>query len=207
MELMDIRWCMASVIRRAQRFMEITRRKCLEGPDMKIGFDKAKFSCFKCKQNGHFKRECKNREADDTVNPFHKDYYKKAIYHRNNEKPSRTNQKQIDEGPSKERKQGLFTIQEDEGFNWNKYIPKEKLAMVAEFKQSREECHVQMYLSEVYKAFIKAKRENRWDRQRECFVNSQGNPIVDPQKVDFEARVAAIPTIGVWIKGLEENPN
>ncbi|KAJ0812948.1 hypothetical protein HanPSC8_Chr17g0767811 [Helianthus annuus] len=54
MELMDIRSCMASVIRRAQRFMEITGRKCLEGPDMKLGFDKAKVTCFKCKQKGHF---------------------------------------------------------------------------------------------------------------------------------------------------------
>ncbi|KAJ0883586.1 hypothetical protein HanPSC8_Chr10g0423311 [Helianthus annuus] len=50
MELLDIRWCMASVIRRAQRFMEITVRKFLEDPDMKIGFDKAKVTCFKCKQ-------------------------------------------------------------------------------------------------------------------------------------------------------------
>ncbi|KAJ0604702.1 putative transcription factor interactor and regulator CCHC(Zn) family [Helianthus annuus] len=101
MELMDIRWCMASVIRRAQRFMEITGRKCLKGPDMKLGFDKAKVTCFKCKQKGHFKRECSNRQADDSVNPFQDDYYKKAIYHRNNEQPSR---KQIDEGSSKEKK-------------------------------------------------------------------------------------------------------
>ncbi|KAJ0604849.1 putative transcription factor interactor and regulator CCHC(Zn) family [Helianthus annuus] len=104
MELMDIRWCMASVIRRAQRFMEITGRKCLEGLDMNLGFDKAKVTCFKCKQKGHFKRECENREADDSVNPFHEDYYKKAIYHRNNEQSSRTNQKQIKEWSLKERK-------------------------------------------------------------------------------------------------------
>ncbi|KAM0001402.1 putative transcription factor interactor and regulator CCHC(Zn) family [Helianthus debilis subsp. tardiflorus] len=78
MELMDIRWCMASVIRRAQRFVEITGRKCLEGPDMKIGFDKNKVTCFKCKQKGHFKRECTNNKVDDSVNPFYDDYYKKG---------------------------------------------------------------------------------------------------------------------------------
>ncbi|XP_021992128.1 uncharacterized protein LOC110888942 [Helianthus annuus] len=105
-----------------------------------------------CKQNGHFKRECSNNKADDSVNPFHEDYYKKAIYHRNNEQPSRTNQKQIEEGSSKERKQACVTIQDDEGFNWR-------------------------------------------------------NPAVDPEKVDFEALVVAIPTVGVWIKGLEEIPN
>ncbi|KAF5813389.1 putative transcription factor interactor and regulator CCHC(Zn) family [Helianthus annuus] len=107
MELMDIRWCMASVIRRAQRFMEITGRNCLEGLDMKLGFNKAKVTCFKCKQKGRFKRECSNRQADDSVNPFYNDYYKKAIYHRNNEQPTR---KQIEEGSSKEKKQAMLTI-------------------------------------------------------------------------------------------------
>ncbi|KAJ0540323.1 putative transcription factor interactor and regulator CCHC(Zn) family [Helianthus annuus] len=136
MELMDISWCMASVIKRAQWFMEITGRKCREGLDIKLGFDKAKVTCFKCKQKGNFKTECTNRQADDSVNPFHEDYYKKAIYHRTNEQPSRTNQNQIDEGPSKQRKQALLTSQEDEGFNWNKYISKEKFALVAEMRQS-----------------------------------------------------------------------
>ncbi|MFS7977926.1 hypothetical protein Hanom_Chr10g00909711 [Helianthus anomalus] len=85
--------------------MEITGRKCLEAPDMKLGFEKAKVTCF-------------------NVNPFHDDYYKKAIYHRNNEQPTK---KQIEEGSSKEKKQGVLTIresssgcsmrdQEDEGF-------------------------------------------------------------------------------------------
>ncbi|KAJ0591808.1 putative transcription factor interactor and regulator CCHC(Zn) family [Helianthus annuus] len=137
MELMDIRWCMASVIRRAQRFMEITGRKCLEAPDMKLGFDKAKVTCLKFKQKGHFKRECTNRQADDSVNPFLEDYFKKVIYHCTNEQPTKANQKQIDEGPSKERKQALFTIHDDEGFNWDKYLKKEeKKALVVQTKPS-----------------------------------------------------------------------
>ncbi|KAF5790079.1 putative transcription factor interactor and regulator CCHC(Zn) family [Helianthus annuus] len=73
-ELIDIRWCMASVIRRAHRFMEITGRQCLEGPNMKLGFDKSKVMCFRCKQKGHFKRECSNQGVDESVNPFHDDY-------------------------------------------------------------------------------------------------------------------------------------
>ncbi|KAM0040557.1 putative transcription factor interactor and regulator CCHC(Zn) family [Helianthus debilis subsp. tardiflorus] len=144
MELIDICWCMASVIRRSQRFMEIIGIKCLEGPDMKLGFDKAKVTCFNCKQKGHFKRECTNRQADNSVNPFHDDYYKKAIYHCDNEQPSR---KQIEEGSSKEKKQAMLRIHDDntgpsmfhddEGFNWGKYIKDErteKWALVAEFR-------------------------------------------------------------------------
>ncbi|KAJ0809384.1 putative transcription factor interactor and regulator CCHC(Zn) family [Helianthus annuus] len=104
MELMDIRWCMASVIRKAQRFMEITGRKCLEGPETKMGFDKNKVTCFKCKEKGHFKRECPNNRADESVNPFREDYYKKAIYHKNTDQPIR---KQIDGASSKEKRAAL----------------------------------------------------------------------------------------------------
>ncbi|MFS7996977.1 putative transcription factor interactor and regulator CCHC(Zn) family [Helianthus anomalus] len=82
----------------------------LEGHDMKLGFDKVKVTCFECKQKGHFKRECSNRQADVNVNPFHDDYYKKAIYHCNNEKPSR---KQIEEGSPKEKKQAMITIHDE----------------------------------------------------------------------------------------------
>ncbi|MFS8024480.1 hypothetical protein Hanom_Chr16g01463751 [Helianthus anomalus] len=51
------------------------------------------------------------------------------------------NKKKIGEGSSKERKQALAVIQEDEGFNWNKYIPKKKMALVAEVGPTREERH------------------------------------------------------------------
>ncbi|MFS8033034.1 hypothetical protein Hanom_Chr17g01564711 [Helianthus anomalus] len=65
---------------------------------MKIGFDKNKVTCFKCKQKWNFKREYTNNKVDESMNPFHDDYYKKAIYHQNNEQPIR---KQLDKGSSK----------------------------------------------------------------------------------------------------------
>ncbi|MFS7896850.1 hypothetical protein Hanom_Chr00s005989g01731701 [Helianthus anomalus] len=68
------------------------------------------------------------------MNPFHDDYYRKAIYHRTNEQPPKLNRSLISEGSSKKRKQALVVTQEDKGFNWNKYIPKEKHALVAEVK-------------------------------------------------------------------------
>ncbi|KAF5771913.1 hypothetical protein HanXRQr2_Chr13g0570511 [Helianthus annuus] len=47
MELVDIRWCLASCIRRAQRFMEITGRQELGGMlSTKLSFDKSKVTCF-----------------------------------------------------------------------------------------------------------------------------------------------------------------
>ncbi|KAM0035788.1 putative transcription factor interactor and regulator CCHC(Zn) family [Helianthus debilis subsp. tardiflorus] len=97
MELINIRWWMASVIRRAQRFMEITGRSCVGAVETKLGFDKSKVTCFKCKQKGHFKKEWTSQQIDESVNPFQDDYYQKAIYHRISE-PSKMNQKQISEG-------------------------------------------------------------------------------------------------------------
>ncbi|KAJ0667996.1 putative transcription factor interactor and regulator CCHC(Zn) family [Helianthus annuus] len=87
MELVDIRWCLASCIRRAQRYMEITGKQSICGPSTKLGFDKSKVTCFKCKQKGHLKRECKNSEVDETEKPFNDNYYRKAIYHRSKEEP------------------------------------------------------------------------------------------------------------------------
>ncbi|MFS7957108.1 putative transcription factor interactor and regulator CCHC(Zn) family [Helianthus anomalus] len=140
---------------------------------MKIGFDKKKVTCFKCKQKGHFKRECSNNKADDNVNPFHEDYYKKAIYHQNNEQPTR---KHIDEGSSKEKNHDVLTIldrsesstlqnekfnsddyikvdnnrwiiHDDEGYDWSKFDKEdgEVKAMVAKIKKSREEIEAQGY--------------------------------------------------------------
>ncbi|MFS7905550.1 hypothetical protein Hanom_Chr01g00048991 [Helianthus anomalus] len=36
-----------------------------------------------------------------------------------------------------------------------------------------------MYLSDVYKAYTEAKWANGWSVEKECFVDPQGNPIVD----------------------------
>ncbi|KAF5811195.1 putative transcription factor interactor and regulator CCHC(Zn) family [Helianthus annuus] len=82
MELMDIKWCLASVLRRAEKLKTITgRNDFLDAHVSTLGFDKSKVTCFRCREKGHFKRECKGREASGAQNPFGKDdYYRKAIY-------------------------------------------------------------------------------------------------------------------------------
>ncbi|MFS7935762.1 hypothetical protein Hanom_Chr05g00407361 [Helianthus anomalus] len=73
-------------------------------------------------------------------------------------------------------------------------------------RQSREERHARMRLDDVYDAYKEATGAGRWSKEKECYVDPQGNPAIDHDKVDFEALVAATPTVGVWCKGLEEIP-
>ncbi|KAJ0655250.1 putative transcription factor interactor and regulator CCHC(Zn) family [Helianthus annuus] len=62
LELMDIKWCLASVLRRAEKFKQITGRDDLrDAATSQLGFDKSKVTCFRCREKGHFKRECTNR--------------------------------------------------------------------------------------------------------------------------------------------------
>ncbi|XP_022031046.1 uncharacterized protein LOC110931986 [Helianthus annuus] len=138
LELIDIKWCMASLVRRAQRLMKITSRNNLSGPDQKLGFDKSKVTCFKCKEGGHFKRECPNREVNNHQNPFTNDYYRQAIYHRPNQQPT-VQRPQIENKPEK----ALIVNQDYEkvvvGFSWDKYIPgSDGQAMMAEVVEISE---------------------------------------------------------------------
>ncbi|KAF5796486.1 putative transcription factor interactor and regulator CCHC(Zn) family [Helianthus annuus] len=141
LELIDIKWGMASIVRRAQRFMEITRRSSLAGPDPKLGFDKSKVTCFKCKEKGHFKRECPNREVNNHQNQFANDYYRQAIYYKNSQQPFNP-RPQIENSPSKQTEKALLVNQDDEkipeGFSWDKYVLGSGLAMMAEIVEEQE---------------------------------------------------------------------
>ncbi|KAJ0777047.1 putative transcription factor interactor and regulator CCHC(Zn) family [Helianthus annuus] len=134
MELMDIKWCMASVMRRAEKFKQITGRDDFRDANVStLGFDKSKVTCFRCREKGHFKRECKNREATGAQNPFgNNDYHKKAIYHQITQ-PAQQHQAQTAHGRDVVDKRACVVSQgKYDNFTWEKYLPKESKVCLAE---------------------------------------------------------------------------
>ncbi|KAJ0616574.1 putative transcription factor interactor and regulator CCHC(Zn) family [Helianthus annuus] len=133
MELMDIKWCMASVMRRAEKFKQITGPDDFRDANVSVlGFDKSKVTCFRCREKGHFKRECKNREATGAQNPFgNNDYHKKAIYHQITQ-PAQQNAQTTHGRDVVDKRACVVSQGKYDNFTWEKYLPKESKVCVAE---------------------------------------------------------------------------
>ncbi|MFS8034506.1 hypothetical protein Hanom_Chr17g01581911 [Helianthus anomalus] len=59
----------------------------------------------------------------------------------------------------------------------------------------------------MFVAFEEAKQAKRWDEQRKCYIDPQGNPIVDSKSVYFNAFLDVIPTAGELYSKKKDDKN
>ncbi|MFS7976755.1 hypothetical protein Hanom_Chr10g00896141 [Helianthus anomalus] len=62
-------------------------------------------------------------------------------------------------------------------------------------------------LDVVYDIFKEARTAKRWDEQRKCYLDPQGNPSVVLKIVNFEVLDAAIPTVREFYSKIKEDKN
>ncbi|MFS7900349.1 hypothetical protein Hanom_Chr00s108192g01806551 [Helianthus anomalus] len=78
----------------------------------------------------------------------------------------------------------LVVTQGYEVFNWNKYIPNEGVALVAELKRNREDNIARKKLDKIYNIWKEAKDAGRWDDERKCYLDPEENIATDPNRID-----------------------
>ncbi|MFS7966306.1 hypothetical protein Hanom_Chr09g00772291 [Helianthus anomalus] len=111
--------------------------------------------------------------------------------------------KQIED---KEKSRALAVIHDDEGFDWSDLLPEEDAVGYvfvakeevkpfrdtrlevdkANNRQQRDEWKM-MRLSRVH---TEAKRAKRWDADRECYLDPEGNIAIDPKTLSLKAMTA-----------------
>ncbi|GJV21229.1 ribonuclease H-like domain-containing protein [Tanacetum coccineum] len=60
LEELDIRWQVAMLTVRVQRFIQKTRRNLDFKGKQDVTFDKSNVECYNCHRKGHFAKECKS---------------------------------------------------------------------------------------------------------------------------------------------------
>ncbi|GJW31846.1 ribonuclease H-like domain-containing protein [Tanacetum coccineum] len=81
-EEMDLKWQVAMISTRINKFYKRTGRKLQFDRKEPVGYDKTKVECFNCHKKGHFARECrrkKNQEYRGNNNRYRRDDGKRSI--------------------------------------------------------------------------------------------------------------------------------
>ncbi|KAJ0734642.1 hypothetical protein HanPI659440_Chr11g0422441 [Helianthus annuus] len=107
------------------------------------------------------------------------------------------------EDTSKEKSRALAVIHDDEGFDWSHILPEEDAvgyAFVAtkEIKPFRDtrtaaeksndrQQRAQYKMMRISRVYSEAKKAKRWDADRECYLDPEGNIAIDPKTLSLEA--------------------
>ncbi|MFS8016372.1 hypothetical protein Hanom_Chr15g01367851 [Helianthus anomalus] len=60
-------------------------------------------------------------------------------------------------------------------------------------------------IEETEKEYEEAKNYGRYDKKRECYVNSKGEPVVHPKEVVFNDVLAVIPLSGEYYSNVAKD--
>ncbi|KAJ9566196.1 hypothetical protein OSB04_002162 [Centaurea solstitialis] len=126
LEEMDIKWQMAMLTLRMERFIRRTGRNDFDVKrGDKAGFDKSKVRCYKCNEPGHFARECKGGSTN----------------HQNSGGGSSQSSRFNNRGNNPSSSQALVS-QEGQGFDWSDHAEEvvQNQALMAEIKETEIPC-------------------------------------------------------------------
>ncbi|GJW43462.1 ribonuclease H-like domain-containing protein [Tanacetum coccineum] len=104
LEEMDLKWQVAMISIRMKKFYKKTGRKLQYDAKEPVGFDKTKVECYNCHKTGHFARECRTKENQDSR--------RRDAWNSRNKDGSRTGKK--------EDSKALVTI-DGEGVDWTSH--------------------------------------------------------------------------------------
>ncbi|MFS7969956.1 hypothetical protein Hanom_Chr09g00815341 [Helianthus anomalus] len=126
--------------------------------------------------------------------------------------------RQTESNQEKEKSRELAVIQDDDGFDWGKILPEEDAVgyvfttqimktkeEILKRKTYRERCIVGYRIEEMGKEYKEAKNYGRYDKKRECYVNSKGEPVVHPKEVVFNDVLAVIPLSGEYYSNVAKD--
>ncbi|KAJ9535609.1 hypothetical protein OSB04_un001255 [Centaurea solstitialis] len=152
LEEMDLKWQMAMITVRVNRFMRRTgRRNFGMKKDDRLGFDKSKVECYKCHGLGHFARECRGGYNNQQQEQAHQQNHQQQYYQQQNQHQQQQNVQQNQQqnhfstnratnnnrNPNLGSSQALVS-QEGAGFDWSDQAEEsvQNQALMAEITES-----------------------------------------------------------------------
>ncbi|MFS7946192.1 hypothetical protein Hanom_Chr06g00533101 [Helianthus anomalus] len=102
----------------------------------------------------------------------------------------------------KDKSRALVVTQEDEGFDWNKYIPNDGVALVAEIVEKQEKVNMEEVIAGWRKARlqVEATYAPRYDEESGCYLDADMNLIHTDLNSSFVGLFETREDIAKWKK-------
>ncbi|GJV91926.1 ribonuclease H-like domain-containing protein [Tanacetum coccineum] len=147
LEEMDLKWQVAMISMRMKKFYKNTGRKLQFDAKEPVSFDKTKVECYNCHKTGHFARECRTKENQDS---------KRRDAWNSRNKDGRRSGKQEDS-------KALVTIDE-EGVDWTSHSEEEEDYALMACNSSGSDTEVISCSKEYKESYAELKK--LYDKQR-----------------------------------------